>query len=261
MIAYCLIREHPHYRRAAFVEGLRRAGYKVRHGMDRSRPQPGDVLVTWNRTGDDADRWERMGGRVLVAENGYIGLDAHGVQLYALAVGGHNGSGKWPHGGGERWQRLGIDLKPWRERGEFVLVRGQRGIGSRAMASPPNWHDNIAAKLRLHHRVVVQPHPGKPACDPYEAARLVGALRGCHAAVIWSSAAGVRALVEGVPVYYDAPHWICAGAALRLGEVRDLNAPKMDDGARLAALERMAWAQWTVAELESGEPFVRLREC
>lgn len=32
----------------------------------------------------------------------------------------------------------------------------------------------------------------------------------------------------------------------------------MDDALRQAALHRMAHAQWTVAEIESGEPFARI---
>ena len=70
---------------------------------------------------------------------------------------------------------------------------------------------------------------------------------------VWSSACGVKALTMGIPVVYAAPHWICAGAASR-----DLAAPLMDDTARQHALHRMAHAQWSVSEIESGEPFARI---
>lgn len=257
MKAVCRVRDQPHYRRDAFVQGLTRAGYDV---VDNASPKAGDVLVTWNRYHTEADDWERGGGTVLVSENGYIGHDADGIQYYALAVSGHNGSGKWPRGDSSRFDALGLDVKPWREHGTHIVIRGQRGIGDSKMASPPHWHVTASRDLmRLSARIqVIQEHPGKPACDAGVAARIIDSLAGAHAMCIWSSAAGVRALVEGVPVFYAAPHWICEGAAVR--GVGNVEKPVMDDAARAEALESMAWAQWTVAELATGEPFVRLRE-
>ena len=219
------------------------------------------MLVIWNRYSDrevTADTWEKKGGTVLVAENGYVGADAQGRQYYALAKHGHNGSGTWPEGDGSRWAALGIELKPWRAQGEHVVVFGQRGIGSRTMASPPEWHTRAESRLRkaTKRAVRVRPHPGAPANDPAVVQNTGALLAGAHAACIWSSANGVRALIEGVPVFHDAPRWICEAAAVR--GIEKVEEPKMDDAARLGALERMAWAQWTVDEIASGEPFARL---
>lgn len=261
--AYCLIREQPHYRRDAFVTGLARAGYDVVTQPPAGRQGPGDLLIVWNRYGSyhqAALAHERAGGLVLVAENGYLGRDRQGVQMYALACHGHNGSGWWPEGDGSRFAALGVEPRPWRAGGGYLYVRGQRGIGSPEMASPPAWHRGMAERLtRSGHVVICEDHPGVPANDPGEVERLHERLAGASACVIWSSAMGVRALVEGVPVFYCAPHWICSGAARRGTEL--LDEPIKDDAARLRALERMAWAQWSIAELQSGEPFKRLVEC
>lgn len=263
MKAFIMIRDQPHYRRDAFTSGLKRAGFQVIGGQP-DRTKAGDVLTIWNRYGEYnqiASRFERAGGTVFVAENGYLGVDASGIQHYALAVHGHNGSGWWPTGEEKRFERLGIEPKPWRQGGDHIYVRGQRGIGAPNMANPPNWHRSIADLLRRRtsRPVRVMEHPGKPACDPAQAAHLSAALAGAYACVVWSSASGVRALVEGIPVFYDAPHWVCAGAARR--GIAMLEQPLMDGAARGAALERMAWAQWSVAEIATGEPFVRLLEC
>lgn len=260
--AYCMIREHPHYRREAFIGGLRRAGFEVKT-QQPGQGKPDDVLVLWNRYGERnsiANRFERDGGLVLIAENGYIGSDSEGRQRYALACHGHNGSGWWPEIP-ERFEQLMIEPKPWRESGDFIYVRDQRGIGSPSMASPPDFLRDMVELLqrRTKMRVKGVPHPGKPAGDPSQYAGLIAALAGAHACVIWSSATGVRALVEGIPVFYIAPHWICEGAANR--GVDEIMSPLLDDAARLRALQRMAAAQWTVEELESGEPFARLIEC
>ena len=262
-VAYCKIRPLPHYRREAFVNGLQAAGYTIDNEYPTRKPGPGDVLVIWNRYGEGeavADKWEKLGGLVFVAENGYVGLDAAGVQYYALSISQHNGAGPIPTGDGSRWEKLGIQLKPFREAGNQIVIRGQRGIGSRLMASPQDWHKRLAAALTKTTKrpVKVLDHPGKPACDPEVVEWLCKNFENAHACVVWSSGAAIRALIEGVPAFYDAPHWICQAAALKWGA--DLEAPKRDEAARLRALQRMAWGQWTVEELTTGEPFVRLRE-
>lgn len=262
-MAVLRIRPAPHYRREAFIHGLLRAGYLLQDEYmvfrDHPRLTRNDVMLTWNYV-EQVKEWTLRGGTVLVAENGYIGRDTGGVQLYALARDGHNGSGRWPDGGPERWRALNIEVKPWRAPGAHIVVRGQRGIGSPTMASPPQWHDKTALDLAAYTRRfrVIQRHPGKPANDPAKLDELLAGLENAWAMCIWSSAAGVRALVEGVPVIYCAPHWICEGAAVR--GIENIEHPKRDDAARLAALQRMAWAQWTIEEIASGEPFALLRE-
>lgn len=257
MKAVCLIREQPHYRRDAFVTGLQKVGYSVIN--DASGPSgPEDLLVIWNRYGPfelRANSWEARGGTVLVAENGYIGKDKDGLQLYALAVHGHNGSGWWPVGSEDRVSALNLDLKPFVSREGYYLICGQRGIGSRLMASPPNWHEHARgffASQKKPPEVKMRLHPGNNA----PAIPLETDLSSAAACIIWSSSSGVKALVEGIPVKYDAPHWICSAAATRMRSGEMLRS----DDARLLALHRMSWAQWSVAELATGEPFKRLIE-
>jgi hypothetical protein len=123
-----------------------------------------------------------------------------------------------------------------------TVVRGQRGIGSALMASPPRWHDKMAAQLRAKgvKRVVVYNHPGDKGKLEADAAMLKNAAR----VVIWSSALGVRALVEGIPVQHHAPRWICAGWEVN----------------REFVLQDMAWGQWHHEEIAKGEPFALMRE-
>lgn len=248
----CLIREQPHYRRDAFLAGLRKLGYDIgQHAHPHSRD---DLLIIWNRYStfaDRADSWEAQGGTVLVAENGYVGADKNGHQLYALAIHGHNGSGDWPIGAEDRFAKLDIELQPWQnnDSGPF-LICGQRGIGSRLMASPPNWHNKAKNELNKYP-TKVRLHPGNaPPTTP-----LGADLAGAKACVIWSSSSGVKALVKGHPVIYDAPYWICQDAAVTLKQFIEQPALLKDDSARLKAMHKMAWAQWTIEEIETGEPF------
>jgi hypothetical protein len=210
-----------------------------------SKPDgPEDWIVLWNRQHADeqiADEWERRGGTVIVTENGY--LQRIDKTHYAISVHGHNGSGWFPVGSEDRFTKLNIPLKPWRVQLDkpFHLVCGQRGVGSKAMKSPVGWAEGFARKLREHgiaHKL--RPHPGNFAPK----VPLVDDLQQASVCNVWSSAAGVMALVEGVEVRHSAPHWICADGSSELG--------------RLMALHKMSWGQWHFKEIETGEPFARL---
>lgn len=260
MRASVLIRAQPCYRREAFCEGLRQAGYEVAFQAPAT-VQRGDVLLIWNRYGLaelEADRFEARGGTVLVAENGYLdpGRDDD-RRWYALAIGGHNGQGRWPIGTPERWPRIAAKvgvpaLKPWRGGGDHVLVCPNRSFGRRGYVMPQDWSKRVLDELRrLTSRPVrLRPHPGNGA----EKVPLQEDLKNCWAVVIWASSAGVKALVGGVPVIRLAPAWILDGAAST--RLDDVEAPPLP--ARSAAFERLAWAQWHIEEIASGEPFRRL---
>jgi hypothetical protein len=266
--AWCQVRQQPHYRREAFVAGLRAAGFRVVLDFEPgSDVQRDELLVIWNRYSHwerMAERFERCGARVLVAENGYLGsggttpkLDvaAGNVQpghYYALACSQHNGGGTWPCDDGARWRALGVELEPWRERGHHILVCPQRGIGPKNYAQDAGWANDVSNRLRQYTKrpIRVRPHPGLgPGPVPIEKD-----LVDCWAVVTWASGAGIHALRAGIPVIYEGPHWILAGAAGR--SIAAIEDPQMPD--RLPAFGRLACAQWTVQEIASGEPFKRL---
>lgn len=271
--AYCLIRSQPVYRRETFMAGLRAAGCDARsggpHGIER-----GDVVVMWNRYNENhelACRVERAGGIVLVAENGYVGpggVSPHDMEvreIYALAIGGNNGQGVWPVGGAERWDALGVELKPWRSEGGHILVCPNRSFGRPGYIMPVRWAEDVRKRLEAvtQREVRVRAHPGNAAPKR----PLAEDLENAWACVIWSSSAGVHALIAGVPVICEAPAWICSAAAAEMHEVfenyrgaRPDVARPPSDVRRADALRRLAWAQWHVAELAEGEPFRRLLE-
>lgn len=203
---------------------------------------------------DTARAFEAEGGNVVVCEEGYL-RHIKGEPAFAMALHDHNGAGSWRAGGPERWDSFGIDLKPWRKQGTHILVAEQRGIGSFRMASPPLWHDDAVARIK---RITTRPmrfraHP-KSRLYP-DSARTQGpleaALAGAHAVVTWAGSIAVQALIQGVPVFYEAPDLICAGACTR--GIAAIETPPCPD--RRPALERLAWAQWRLSEIETGAPF------
>lgn len=258
--AYCMIRSRPHYRCDAFMTGLKLSGFDVRTGPPQ-RVETGDIVVMWNRYAENheiATRFERAGGTVIVAENGYVKGPHDGGGYYALALDAHNGRGRWPVGGPERWEALAIALKPWRTTGDHILVAANRSFGQPGSAMPIEWPAQVKKRLQAvtQREVRVRMHPGnQPARVPLE-----DDLRGAHAVVIWSSSVGVRALIEGIPVICCAPWWVCKPAAE--SDVTLIETPWRYVTAKTvrSTLERMAHAQYHVDELATGEPFARLIE-
>ena len=243
LIVNLTIRKEPMYRRAAFESGLKRLGYTI--GNFTAPTGKDSLLVLWNKKrGSEerqADEWERRGGTVLVVENGY--LQPVDKTYYAISTHGHNGSGWFPVGDEDRFTKLGFTIKPTVLRDGPIVVRAQRGIGSALMASPPQWAEKMVEKLKRagHKDVRLAKHPG----DKNKFAADLAALKGASELLIWSSAMGVRALVEGIPVTHHAPHWVCEGW---LG------------GRREWALQRAAHNQWHFDEIAQGLPFARMRD-
>lgn len=238
----------PHYLQAEVRAGLKRLGYEI--SPPRQIPDPGDVLVIWNRNRTDiplADRYERRGATVVVIENGYIGHDAEGRQLFAMAKRFHAGAGVWTVGDEDRWKPLDLPILPWRYGGDEIVVLPQRGIGPPGIAMPARWAEDVVGRLKkvTDRPIRIRPHPGRNKLDP------TPDLKRAHCAVTWASSAGIKALLFGVPMFYEMPTWI-GGPASEFG-ISGVNWPIRHD--RLPMLKRLCWAQWRVSEIQSGEAF------
>jgi len=243
--ATLFLHNRPYYRQELFRSGFERLGYRIEPRLVTD-PKPGDVLVLWNRMlyeGPHARRYEDGGATVLIAENGYIGTDEKGGKLLALAKRHHNGAGEWRVGDPSRWT---MPLKPWRTDGSFILVLPQRGIGAPGVSMPSGWASATMRALRAMtgREIRLRTHPGASKEEPYKA------LEGAWAAVTWGSGAAIKSLYAGIPVFYDFPSWIGAGAAVCLKKGADLERPFLGD--RLPMFQRLAWAQFSGNEISSG---------
>lgn len=238
------------YRKECFDAGLTAAGFEVLPELQK--PGPDDVLLIWNRYGgydDVAKHWESRGARVVVTENGYLGKSWRGGDWLALSLSHHLGAGQWNVGGPDRWDSWGVDLAPWRtdDTGE-TLILAQRGIGEPGIASPLGWAETVQKAIGGR----VRKHPGN--AEPELA--LEDDLGGVSRVVTWHSAAALKSLMLGVPVWYAFPQWIGAGAAAPIAGWP--GTPRKDDAARLEMFRRLAWAQWTLDEIRSGKAFTHL---
>lgn len=247
--AFCNIRHAEH---GQFAAGLRAAGFDVGLNVP-ARPRPDDVLLTWNRHGArdySARLFETAGATVIVAENGWIGRAPDGGKMYALCLWHHNGRGAWQVGAEDRFAALGVDLVPWRARGDRVVILAQRGIGAPGVAMPRGWVEGTAKalKARTARPVVIRNHPGN---DTDGKPPIADAVAGAHCVVTWASGAAIKAIAAGVPCFYGLPDWIGAPAAVPLAGC-NLERPFLGD--RLPMFHRLSWAQWSAAEIETGKP-------
>jgi hypothetical protein len=250
---------------------LRQAGFAV---SSEARPYPRacDVLVIWNRYGaghQAAQKYETAGAAVIIAENGYLDI-AGARKTFAMSLYHHNGAGMWPDGMQRRSELLGVRPAPWRGDGRqgAILLLPQRGIGEPGVAMPTDWVEAVSARLRRtmigRREIRTRWHPaGRPIGRAYSGPApkdggptLEEDLADVGLCVTWGSGAGIKALLAGVPVIYELEPWVGGmGGSYGTGTIHE---PRL--GNREAMLERLAWAQWSVDEVETGEPFRRLME-
>ena len=254
-------------RHKIIASGLAEAGFKVIIGTPPTelRQRPTDLIVVWsrNRRSDPLCRiFEMAGGRTLVCEEGQIKAGAKGEKLFTLCLDDHNGAGQWPVGGPERWASFGIDLvereRFYAEHGNRVVVREQRGIGSKRMRSPEGWHEKTAKMVNaLGYLAEIRRHPKIVKRQGLKSVPLEKQLANARALITWGSSDAVGAVIAGCPAIVCAPETFLPGCVGR--HIDDLADPQ-NTGARLPALERLAWCQWTLDEIRDGVPFRRFME-
>lgn len=114
----------------------------------------------------------------------------------------HTGDGE---SDGKRFAALGIEVKPWQPAGEHIVVCPQSTPFMKTIAEyEGDWLDD--AKAWLNARTKRPLRIRQWSADKGKLSRSLGDdLRGAHALVTWSSAAGVTALLSGIPVISNGP--------------------------------------------------------
>lgn len=154
----------------------------------------------------------------------------------------HSGAGEYD---GERWARLGLQVKPWRARGEHILVCPPGDVFSKAVGqfSAVEWLTLVLKRLaKVTDRSVHVRYKSMSGERP-----LAADLVNCHALVTYMSNTATEALLEGVPVVCLGP----SAAAEMGGTLETIENPKYpDDRERWARV--LAANQWTLDEFKNG---------
>ena len=186
-------------RRSAFERGLELAAGLFGPRRLADRVVAGDVLVTWNvirEARPAVDRCESLGVPVLVAENASWGTAA-GERWLTVARGRHNTAWRFPVGGHDRFDALGVDLAPFRAAGDGdpPAARHRARRARRCRRTGPRALKRYGRRIRSI--------PGS-ATVCAAGARLANAGR----VVTWGNGAAIKALQWGIPVVSEMPDWI-----------------------------------------------------
>lgn len=161
--------------------------------------------------------------------------------------------------GPERFAQFQLTVKPWRTAGRHIVVCGMSAKAAAAEGFLPHqWETDTIAELRLHtdRPIIYRPKPNWDDAKPIPGATfgkgppLEYHLKNCHALVAHHSNAAIDALLGGVPC-------ICpdGAASVLSGHTLDqIENPPMPDGREQFAYD-LAWTQWSVAEMESGDAY------
>jgi hypothetical protein len=152
---------------------------------------------------------------------------------------------------GERFQQLGVEIKPWRERtGNDILVCAQNdNFMATAVGYKGNWTKDTVRKLQamnLPYRIRIRPwNPDKVKTGKI----LLGDLGNLHLLVTHSSASAITAMLEGVPAISESGAARVHTGPLTLESV--LRPPRPE------TREQLAWAladnMWTLDEIRAGK--------
>ena len=174
-----------------------------------------------------------------------------------------------------RANSLGLVLKPWRTQGDHILICGQhdRSLQWQHMPNLSQWFTETIKEIRKYsdRKIVIRPHPRCPITpvenqfknvikqmpikragtyDDYDIR-----FDNAHAVVSWTSNPGIRAVINGYPVF-TGPNSLAHSVANHA--LSDIEIPQMPD--RQQWLNDYAHTEWTIQEISNGLPLKYLTE-
>jgi len=264
MITHVMLRQNEkYYPRQATIAGVKAAGDEMMTNPNSDLLTEDCVVVTWNKYGlaeRFANQCKEAGGKHVVMEGGYIKRNDN---YHLMNLDGFNGNETVKYNySPERWNKLGIELKPWNSEGHYILVCAQRGkYNYSPMAMPSIWPNTILHSIRekTNMKIIYKPHPDRVVtptnipinCEVIDHREpLEKYLKNAFAMVVWTSNSATEALINGVPVFYCGPTIACAGLAKR--GIKDIETPFYPTY-RQKTFYDLAWRQWHISEIQSGE--------
>jgi len=260
----------------AFTEGLRASGETVFWGPFQTYNMcdfdlaivfgigKKYVKASWQR-GAIIETQQMAGKNVLILEKGFIKRDTH----YMVGLNGLNNRANFNLKSrvmpSDRFEKLNVDLKPWRTEGEHVLLIGQVPWDASVQHTDHiAWLTNTAAWInsQTSRTVIFRPHPLAAKATPsiFGTQRsnrsLESDLRKAHAVVTFNSNTGVDALLEGIPAYADDEGSMIYSVCNRLKN-NAIDCPSLYN--RETWAYNLAYTQWNYEEMRSGEAWAHIK--
>lgn len=242
--------EHQETHADALAAGLRAHGMNVQRTASVEHAEAKHVACWGWRTGQ---RLRELGKQVLVMERGYMGDRFAWTSLGWNGLNNRAQFGIREDGGARFRQHFAGLLQPWNPAGDYVLIIGQvPGDASLQGRDLTGWYaEQVAKDWRMPVRF--RPHPEAikrgldrpvPGAETMRGA-LADAIAGAARVATFNSNTGVDALLAGKPVTVADNGSMAATPAA-------LIAMGFDPG-REEWAARLAWCQWTMDEIRSGE--------
>lgn len=251
-----------------------RAGFDRQGLSHKDHDMDADIAIIWSvvwagRMRYNLEVWNhfrRSNRPVIVAEVGTLRRN----HTWKLGLNGTGSSGAIGHDiDPGRPERLGIKLFPWNHQGQHIILALQREDSEQWATAPERWIESTVDTLRQHtsREIVVRPHPrfgnrvpfGLKVQQPrhisgtYDSFDLERSLQQAWAVVNWNSGVAPLAAIHGVPVWTGHDSLAQPVANFDLAQIEQPIYPD-----RRAWLEWLCHTEWTLDELATGRPFMRL---
>jgi len=260
----------------AFASGCRTLGYDVSFNNN-----DGDVDVIWSvlfngRMAGNRAVWERA----MAQSKPVVVLEVGGIKRGTTWKVGLNGINRDANFGNvdctnDRTKQLGLELKPWKNDGEFILICGQhdKSLQWKEMPKMSNWVMDTIENIQKYSKrpILFRPHPRcrlphieKEYTNVYrqDPVKIVGSyddfdmtFKNIWATVSYSSNPGIHSVIEGVPSYVST-HSLAYDVANDIDFFHTIENPLRPD--RSKWLNEYAHTEWTVEEISQGLPLKRL---
>lgn len=253
----------------AFKEGAKRLGHSC---VENSK---GDVDVIWSVL------WKgRMASNKNIFTNKTIVLEVGALKrniTWRMGVGGidrraYFGEGSYDN---NRLNQLGIKLSSWKnKRGDAIIICCQNQHSFQWQDQPPlnQWLDNTINDIRQYtdRCIIIRPHPRSPILDfnvnPYKNITFYSPKKiqntyddfdfnpqDYWAVINHSSNPGIQSAIAGIPVFVDRRNLASPVGNINFSNIESPLMPDRDEW----SIE-IAHTEWTVDEIQSGQPIERL---
>lgn len=214
------------------------------------------------------DAFRAAGVNTIVLDKGYVRWRAEGpnkwCEFWRVAVNAHHPTRYLAtmRSPSDRFDRLGLEMLPWRPSGKAVIYAGSSAKyhSFNGLAPATRYARKIVSRLRelTERPIIYRPKPSWHEAEPVRGAaysrppeHLSDLLPNAHALVTNGSNASFEAILAGVPTIVLGE---AVSAPLSSDALEDIETPRLADmEARLQWAADLAYCQWTLAELRSGE--------
>lgn len=269
----------------AFIMSLKKDGHRTFFIDDPSNYPKCDLVLSFNipkyldkdNFSFESEIWKTQaerGDSVLVFEAGYVNRELDNPKPYfSLGFNGLNGRAKFVRENmpSDRWDKLGVEIKPWREGGNIILFCGQ--IPDDGAVQHFDYENLLTSTMievgnRFNKLVTFRPHPlhnKKEYIFPQrifisENENIKEDFEDCFCVCAANSNSLVEATIEGIPtITCDYEGCMVKSVTNKLEDIIELGGNKLSTFDRESWKNNLAYSQWTCEEMLSGEAWQHLK--